>query len=285
MVESSTQLLVGRVPFLVCCPYFYNSLTANLPYLSFTDTVPYQLNKLLAKNQIDCAPTSSIEYAQNYQKYMLLPKLCIGNSLKHSKVQSVLFFSNISWENLQNQPILLSKSSLTSNILFRILCLEKYKVKPNILDPHASFQNLNQNILGKICIGDRALEEDPNNWIFSYDLAQEWYQWQNLPFVFGLWIIHQNTYTYKKTLLLKFYENILTSLKKFKDNPQKALNQWQNKFPSSFKFSEREPFLSSLEYQLTLKHIQSLELFYKKAYANKFISSLPTLKFIPESFF
>ena len=89
MIGSPEPLRIGRIPFLVCAPYFHASLQG-LPGVTFTDGPPRVLNALLASGAIDAAPSSSFEYARNPGDYVLIPGLCTSG---RGEVKSVLLFS------------------------------------------------------------------------------------------------------------------------------------------------------------------------------------------------
>src|SRR5690606_4782013 len=109
--DQAPTLHVGRIPFLVCAPSFHASL-AGFPSTTFTDGPPRRLNALLASGTIDCAPSSSFEYARHASAYVLLPGLCTSG---RGEVKSVLLFSRVPWENLDGGRVLLSPDSDTSN--------------------------------------------------------------------------------------------------------------------------------------------------------------------------
>src|SRR4051812_10320430 len=124
-------LVVGRLPFLVCAPFFHSTLNG-AENIRFVDGVPSFLNRELQQAGIDCAPSSSFEYGLNYKDYCLFPGISTSSTME---MKSVLFLSKVPWEELQDVPVALSPDSATSNVLFHILCARRFKVEPKVLTP------------------------------------------------------------------------------------------------------------------------------------------------------
>src|SRR3989338_1639114 len=106
LMGSGDEILrVGRIPFLVCAPFFHASL-GGLPGVRFIDGHPRKLNGLLASGEIDCAPSSSLEYERRADRYLLLPGLCTS---ARGEVGSALFFSRRPWEAMEGRTVSLSE--------------------------------------------------------------------------------------------------------------------------------------------------------------------------------
>jgi chorismate dehydratase len=102
MTES--PLVVGRVPFLVCAPFFHSTLPGGeaAPGSRFIDGVPSFLNRELHAGRVDCAPSSSFEYGLHHRNYRLFPGISTSSRLE---MKSVLFLSQAPWEELGDAPV------------------------------------------------------------------------------------------------------------------------------------------------------------------------------------
>jgi chorismate dehydratase len=273
---TETNLKVGRIPFVVCAPYFYRSIEG-FPQTLFVDGSPAQLNQALEEGRIDCAPSSSIEYAKNYKDYYILPRFSTGG---HSKVRSVLFFSKVPWDTISNKPVLLSPASASSNTLFKILCKSKYHVEPvfrSIQDDEEPLETV-----GRVSIGDEALHLSYySSWPYCYDLAEEWYKWQGLPFSFGLWIVRKEAAQQKSTSIRTFVQHLEETREAFSKDPEGALDTWLAHYPSDVPKHLLLSFLETVQYRLTPNHEKSLRLFFKFAWEAGYIPELPKLEFLP----
>ena len=125
----SGVLNVGRLPFLVCAPFFHSTL-GGAEGIRFVDGVPSFHNGELQAGRVDCAPSSSFEYGLHHRDYRLFPGVSTSSTME---MKSVLFLSRVPWEGLDGAAVGLSADSATSNVLFRILCARRFSVAPAIL--------------------------------------------------------------------------------------------------------------------------------------------------------
>jgi len=272
-VEIETQsdkLVVGRIPFLVCAPYFFDSLSG-LNDTFFQDGIPTDLNTFLAKGLIDCAPSSSIEYARNYKQYYVIPNFSTGG---RSKIKSVLFLSNEPWEKISNKNVILSPQSSTSNILFQLFCQNYFNVDPVFNSPDQP--------VGRVAIGDEALHLSfHGNWKYCYDLAEIWYQWQGLPFSFGLWMVRKDSFEKKSKEIHALVKHLDHAKNKFLENIEVGIEKWQKKFPLDLPKQTLLAFFESADYRLTPNHEKSLRLFFDLAYKNGLAPKCEEIIFMP----
>jgi len=136
-------------------------------------------NKLL-NNQVDIGlvPIAILPKIKNYN---LITDFCIGTL---GKVRTVLLVSNAKLTNIER--IFLDYQSMTSVNLAKILAQNYWKITPEWLSTTEGYEkNINNNDAA-IIIGDRAFNLE-NNFKYIYDLAEEWKNFTNLPFVFAVW--------------------------------------------------------------------------------------------------
>jgi chorismate dehydratase len=278
-------LNVGRIPFLVCAPFFHRSLNG-LPGITFRDASPAQQNALLREARIDLSPTSSLEYALRPESYVLLPGLCTAGRLE---IRSVRLFSQVPWTELGGKVVRLSQASATSNALFRILSRQAYGVKPKEQLPGSAYsvgetrsESLFGEAMGEVAIGDEALRlAQSGTYTFSYDLAVEWMRWQNLPFAFGLWLVRREIAESEnmRATLSGYADQVRGSVQAFLADPQTALAAWLKVYPSTLPMADILDFYSSADYALTEAHAQSLRLFFTLARQEGLVERVPDLRF------
>lgn len=265
------SLRVGRLPFLVCAPFFHSTLGARDPI--FVDGVPSFLNGELQAGRIDCAPSSSFEYGSHAEGYKLFPGISTSSTME---MKSVLFLSQAPWEALDGADVALSGDSATSNVLFRILCARRFKVAPRILGAEAD----PARAVGRVFIGDKALAESHSGrWAYRYDLADVWARWQGLPFSFGLWMVRRDALASKADRLARFHRSLLASLAAFRADPAKALDAWTAVYPSPLPRELMLGFYATADYGFTDRHAESLERYYRLACEEGFLRSVPVLEF------
>jgi chorismate dehydratase len=253
-------LAVGRIPFLVCAPFFHRFLDNPLAGIRFLDGTPSEQNKRLREGSVMLSPSSSIEYAKNSEKYVICDRFCTSSTLE---IRSVKLFSKYRWENLNGKAVHLTEESDTSIVLLKLLSGQRFKVQPVWKTDSFSEETCDARLL----IGNRALREGlEKKWEYDYDLASVWQSWQNLPFVFGLWIIRKEALgTGSKPLLEKYLNETEASIKDFKENREKCLQKWEQHYPSNLPQNLACDYYNAVDYSFTAEHEKSLKKFFELA--------------------
>ncbi len=266
------NLQIGRIPFLVCAPFFHRFFREKFPNYSFIDGVPSVLNQKLWKGEIHLAPASSIAYAFAPQSLVLCPDICTSCNLE---VQSVELFSQFPLEELSGKRIHLTSQSGTSVALLRILCSRYAHVFPQFV---SSTENCDASLL----IGDEALlEKFQNRWPFRYDLAVLWKDWQGLPFVFGAWSIHKSALSNGlRPTLEKFLLHVRESIAAFRKDPKASLEEWSRHYPVPFSEDQLKGYYDSLDYRFTEERKESLSRYFNLCAAEGILPSAPPLHFL-----
>jgi chorismate dehydratase len=269
-------LKVGRIPFLVCAPYFHASLEG-FPGVTYLDGPPSALNKLLAQGAVDCAPSSSFEYARNASEYLLIPGLCTSG---RGEVKSVLLFSQTPWKELTGKTVLLSPDSDTSNALVQVLSRFRFEVTPDFRTVEA---NGSAPVAAKIAIGDAALREAASgHWSYSYDLARVWQEWQGTPLPFGVWILRARAASRNPRLVGEYARHLRESLKAFFANPSASLDLWESAFGLPLSREDALDFFSTADYMLTASHQDALKAFFGYCAGLGLIQRSPELRWFGE---
>lgn len=272
-MSHSENLIVGRLPFLVCAPFFHTTLNG-AENIKFIDGVPSFLNSKLHAGRIDCAPSSSFEYGLNFPDYFLIPGFSTSSRME---IKSVLFLSNLPWEEISGKAVQLSSDSATSNVLFQILSEQYFSVKPIY---HTNANALSSSC-GQVFIGDKALSESQNvQWQYRYDLAEIWQRWQALPFSFGLWMIRRDVVASKRKIIKNFIKILTNALSEFHANPSLALDRWTQVYPSSLPRELMLQFYTTADYSFSADHEKSLNLFYLLAVESGHLRELPKLEYL-----
>ncbi len=228
------MLKVGKVSYLNTLPLFYS-----LEGFEIIEGHPSELVKALRKGIIDAGIVSSAEYFFNPESYFILPDISISSK---GKVCSVLLLSKKPMQKVQR--IKITPSSLTSRYLLFYLLKEVYDHEvEEVVEGEDAF----------LAIGDEALQLR-ENFPFIYDLGEEWFRTQRLPFVFALFLVRKDA---PKERVYKLYEGIKSSLMKFfKDFKTGKVN-----LPANRGFL-KEYFSKCIDYGLGEEHLESLKKFF-----------------------
>ena len=203
-----TMIKLGHITYSNCFPPHAGIVTGATP-LTFPliEGIPSELNKLLSLGEIDVSPSSSIEYARNADRYLVLPGLSITS---RSEVRSIILQSRVPLEELEGKKVALTTASATSVVLLRILLELRYKVHPSYTTFRQGTDDPFGSVDAMLFIGDLALKTRPNAaYPHLFDLGACWYRFTKLPFVFALWQVN-----YKKSIdkdLSKLYDVLVRS--------------------------------------------------------------------------
>ncbi len=211
-----------------------------------------------------------IDYINLLPFHIFLKKSSLTNALKQSCEYKKSYPSNINrqFKNRRVDGAFISSIESTSKS-FRTLPLgivakkhvTSVLVKKNTTsskDPHSATSNVLAKVLGidgEVHIGDKALKlylEKPEDYI---DLAKEWNDKYNLPFVFARLSVNRHFSTYKK-----LSDN-------FKNNHIKIPQYILKKYAHERSISPKNilEYLSLISYRIGVKERRGLKLFLKKS--------------------
>ncbi len=198
-VLVKSKLRIGKIKYLNCLPY-YSGLEEG-ENLSFESGTPAQINQMMREGKMDAAPISSMEYLKNPENYLLFPGLGIAS---RDYVRSVTLFSKKKIEDLNGSSIAVTEESLTSVHLLDLLLQKKYQIKANLISMPSNPKAMLEAHDAALLIGNDALFAQPRKWIYRYDLGHLWREWQNLPFVYAVWVVRREV-SDQAGILREFY--------------------------------------------------------------------------------
>lgn len=252
---AGPKLVVGRIPFLVCAP-FYSHIPDSLPGLSWVEGTPRELNLALRNGQIHTAPSSSFELGCRPHLYEYQPDMCTSGTLE---IRSVKLFSQKPLRELDGAVVRLSTQSDTSVALLKVLMHKRFGLSPQWTETESP------GACAQLFIGDAALQEEiKGRWAFSYDLGFLWQEWQNLPFVFALWIIRRDALAHPvlRERLNAFFVHVQNSLAQFRRDPRSTITNWNAQRGSLLEYEQALRYFSVIDYQFGAMHRKSLRLFF-----------------------
>jgi chorismate dehydratase len=261
---------VGRIPYINCYPV-YGAIDRGIVPLdaALVNGVPSELNRMMALGQLDVSVVSAVEYAREASRYLLLPDLAITSD---GPVRSVLLFSRRPAEELDGARVLLTRSSMTSVALVRLLFKHVWRSEPEFAAGDAEFADAARSRAeaheARLVIGDAALllrarlgqgSGAPAPYPYVYDLGEEWKRWTGLPFVFAVWVAQRST---PVADALQVHARLIES----RDWGLLHLDQLVAQASSATGVARRAcaEYLSGLDYRLSHAHLAGLTDFFRR---------------------
>ena len=252
-------LRIGRIAYLNVAPYFQYLAEQGFSG-DVVAGVPSALNRMLAEGMIDACPSSSYEYGQHADDYLLLP----GHSISSiGPVHSVLLFTPGPVSDLSGQEIAITGESATSITLLQILLMEFCRIGDvTFRVPERAVEACLQDGQSALLIGDRALASARNcpPGFQVTDLGALWHHFTGLPFVFALWILRREA--------VENYPDEVSALamqlKASRDYAFDHLPEMAARLSAGTGFSAAhlEAYWRGISYDLTDGHLEGLRLYF-----------------------
>ncbi len=197
-----------------------------------------------------------MDYFDKEDAYEILDYGIIGNQ----KVKSVLLFSKYPIEQLDKKSIAVTDETSTSSQLLQLLIEQRFNLDVTYVNEKISAHaDVLPNYDAFLTIGDDALKFRKlhlEDFKYQYDLAELWYEWKQLPFVFAVWVIKKSTTQDEKT---KFNEMLKNAYETGMNNLNE-LGQFRGKILGLDR-DEIKDYFMKLDYKIGEKEKQSIEEF------------------------
>ncbi len=179
-------------------------------------------------------------------EHHIITDICIGAV---QQVKSVLLVSHKPL--LEVKSIALDTESATSVRLCKVLAANFWNIDPRFesvqVKNHANFPEMDAFVV----IGDKAFELAPR-FEYVYDLAEEWYKFTGLPFVFAVWVSQPQ-------VSVKFIKQLNDALHFGVNHILEVVNHFQGQFHGNFDLTYY--LTKSIDYHLDEMKKKSLEKF------------------------
>jgi len=149
-----------------------------LQQIDLQEDIPSICAQKLKYKQVDLALVPVALLAE-LDSYYIETDFCIG---ANGKVDSVKLYSQVPLREIKT--ISLDYQSKSSIALTKVLTKFFWKLAVEFVDAKPGFENAIQNNHAAVVIGDRTFALN-GKYAYEFDLAEEWKQFTQLPFVFA----------------------------------------------------------------------------------------------------
>ncbi len=232
--------------------------------------VPSACADRLRDGEVDAGLISSIEYLR-IPGLRIVPGLCISSP---KRVRSVVILSKVPPEEIKT--LALDTSSRTSVVLAQLLLQERYGVNPKVTDMGPDMEAMLADHDAALMIGDQSMRARKEG-LMVMDLAEEWFEWTGLPFVFALWTVREDAplLDVPGGVAPFFHKSLEAGMAHIPAIVEEA----RRHIPWT-KLELTEYLTENIRYQLGEAEIRSLSLFYEKAVKQGFAPEHLPLKFL-----
>lgn len=289
-----TKLRVSVVEYLNTAPLvwgFTNGPLQGRYELSFA--VPSQCAEQLRRGEVDLGIIPAIEY-QRMEGMAVLPGMAVAAK---DVVRSILVVSRCPIE--QAKRLALDSSSRSSQALVRILCAERWGIRPEFVSAQPDPAGMLRDADAALVIGDPALRVDvqlaqlaakprsgeyccggdPSQWpiaglesIYLYDVAHEWRELTGLPCVLAVWVGRREAITLQ--VVADFVASREYGLARIAEIAEAAAEKLE--LPAA----ELESYLrENIDFELDAENRAGLELYFRKAAALGLIPEARTVAY------
>ena len=274
---------LGHIHFLNVLPITYS--LNNLNYkegLELSNGVPAVINNDLLNNRVDVSEVSSIVYARNYDKLLMLPDLCVRAD---GEVRSIILVSKKPIEEINEDKIILTAQSATSHCLLKIIMAKAYDANPQYFIRNLTPDNpVPNDATAALFIGDDALNvnlhQEPYKYYY-YDLGREWKKLTGRCMVYAVWTVNKEFAKSNPEGMQLVYERLYKGVQAGFSNLREAIATIVDKTP--FTPRQLDEYLHVIKWNLTEEYIENLEVFYELAYEQGLIPRKPKIKIAPVS--
>ncbi len=249
---------IGMVNYLNTAPIHEKwKNTVHSEKWQLVEAPPATLNKKLADGDIDMGFVSSYEYARHPEKYKILSGLSIS---ANGPVGSVLLFSHVPMNQLDDAPVLFSAQSETSVNLVKVLLEEFQGVQPSYSTGDLQHP-IDEKFKAVLAIGDDALRlAEKSTFLYEYDLADIWKHKTGLPFVFALCVVRDEFCVAHPEMLAEIHRELLRCRDEGKRDLEEICVLAALRIPMSKKKCYQ--YLNAIEYDLGEQKRKALETFF-----------------------
>jgi chorismate dehydratase len=237
---------IGSVPYLNAKPLTDLFESDNGGRASVVYAPPATLAEWLKDRSVDTALVSSI-VALTSPGACVVPDISISS---RGEVQSVRLFSQVPFHLIET--LSLDPSSLTANLLARVILTERYGTSPHCALGDGTLEGSLRHAEAAVLIGDAGMLADASS-LLCLDLGAEWVSLTEKPFVWALWVGFDR-------LTPELGEELLKSktfgLSRLEEIAEREAERLQIDFKRCYKYLSEV-----IDYSLTPDHWEGLRLF------------------------
>lgn len=268
---------IGHINFLNCLPLTYSYEHDGFAEgLQIVSAAPAELNAAVIAGRLDISPVSSIVYAENSEKLLILPHVSI---MADGDVQSIVLVSRQPIETIAGGRIILSAKSAISHCLLKIIMAKAYGAHPVYeTRPVTAEDPLPPDAAASLLIGDDALNlyHHHASSLYCYDIGKEWKNLTGSRMIFAVWVVNRDFAQRSPELVQQVYERITRG---FQNGCAKKAQIIESVLDSEpFTRQQLEDYFTVIQWQFGAGEQAALHKFYTLAQEQGLLEKVPEIK-------
>ncbi len=253
------MIKIGALSFINALPFFNPFIEKRIDFSGvFSFGSPTTVNKQLQEAKVDIGLVSSATFIQDRERYVLLTNLGIGAT---RSVKSVCLFSKIDVSKLNGKRICITDVSATSFMLLKVLCKHYWNITADFIEvaPGQPLKDLLSSFDAALVIGDECLMAKGTDGLKVYDLAKEWYNFTQKPFVFAVFATRVDAWMQWPDEVREFHQKLVAAYDYSTANFSETLAS--AKARTGLEITTLKDYYKDLDYYLDSSHFGGLEHF------------------------
>jgi len=274
-----STIRLGQVEYLNCLPV-YHALEEGLVDFrgSLVKGPPSRLNRLFLEGDLDVTPASSIVYARNSDKCLILPDISISAD---GRVESILLFSRCPVTELEGKKVAITTSTATSVVLLKILMDHYFHVQAEFLPRDPDLKEMLKECDGALLIGDDAMLAhrvvlDQGLDLNVTDLGEAWKNFTGERMVYAVWLVREEFAREHPDQVTGISRLLVASKEMGLADPGPVIRKGQRL--TGLPLPVLEDYFLTIRYDFDEKYRRALTLFYDYAYKSGVIESRAALR-------
>lgn len=267
-----SKMRIGQVDYLTTLPVCHALEDSILPFAGeLIKGSPTMLNKMFLAEQLDVACISSIEYARNVEKCMIIPNL---SASADGPVHNIYLFSKVPVTELEGKKICLASEASTSVAVLKVLFDHYYHVDARFTTTESDIDKMMSKSDGALLIGDYAMRAHlkVKNEDLPYhitDLGEVWKQFTGEKMVYGLWVVKRDFAKEHPEEVQGFFDMLVQAKQYSSENMTALLKKGRRR--TGLPMEELEEFFNAMNCELEEDHRKALLTFYDYCYKSGLI--------------
>ncbi|BBB92311.1 MAG TPA: menaquinone biosynthesis protein [Methylomusa anaerophila] len=277
-MNTGNQARLGHIDFINCLPLAHGLKAGGFGQdLDIVAGAPSWLNRLAIDGKVDITPVSSIIYAINKNRFLILPDVSISAK---GILQSIILVAKRPIYELEGAKVALTYKSATSHILLKIIMNKAYNLTPDyFISQAAGVDEALQDADAALFIGDDALYayHRKRRSYYYYDLGGEWKKLTGQAMVYALWVVDRRFAGSFPELVTMIHRRVTQGFSYGLSHLPEAAAAINGKVP--FTAEQILHYLDLLNYGLSSEHQTALLTYYSMAQELGYIADVPALRF------